>query len=89
MMANPLAGFRYRQEYYPGEAEDMGEVLSLDRSVTVPYGTYEHCILIRDIDPFEPDVEEHKYYAQGIGVVAELTVKGGDERVELISMETV
>jgi len=89
MMAKPLAGFRYRQEYYEDEAEDMGEVLSLNRSITVPHGTYEHCIMIRDINPHEPDVEEHKYYAKGIGVVAELTIRGGDERVELISMETI
>jgi len=71
-----------------GEATDMGEVLSLDRSITVPHDTYEHCILIRDINPLEPDVEEHKYYAEGLGVVAELEVSG-DERVELISIENV
>ena len=84
-MAKPLAGFRYRQEYYKGEAEDMGEVLSLSRSITVPHGTYDDCVMIRDVNPFEPEVEEHKYYTPGIGVVAELTVRGGDERVELIT----
>ena len=86
MMAKPLAGFRYRQEYYKGEAEDMGEVLSLNETITVPTETYTNCIMIRDINPYEPDVEEHKYYAAGIGVVAELTVRGGDERVELIEI---
>ena len=88
MMAQPLPGFRYRQEYYKGEAEDMGEVLSLNETITVPWGTYNNCVMIRDINPFEPEVEEHKYYAEGIGVVGELTIRGGDERVELISMET-
>lgn len=88
MMAKPLAGFRYRQEYYKGEAEDMGEVLSLNESITVPHGSYENLVMIRDINPYEPDVEEHKYYAEGIGVVAELTVRGGDERVELIEVHT-
>lgn len=84
MMAKPLAGFRYRQEYYKGEAEDMGEVLSTSESITIGLGTYDNCVMIRDINPFEPEVEEHKYYSAGIGVVAELTVRGGDERVELI-----
>lgn len=88
MMAKPLAGFRYRQEYYKGEAEDMGEVLSQNETITVALGTYKNCIMIKDINPFEPEVEEHKYYAEGIGVVAELTVKGGDERVELIEISS-
>ena len=88
MMAQPLAGFRYRQEYYQGEAEDMGEVLSLNESIIVAHGTYDNCVMIRDINPYEPDVEEHKYYASGVGVVAELTVRGGDERVELIEIRT-
>src|SRR6185436_2584802 len=36
MEANPQIGDSYRQEYYKGHAEDMGDVVSLNASVTVP-----------------------------------------------------
>jgi hypothetical protein len=31
----------YRQEYYAGEAEDAGEIRSLDGHAEVPYGSFE------------------------------------------------
>jgi hypothetical protein len=34
--------------------------------------------------PLEPGVIDHKTYAQGIGTVFELTVKGANERLELV-----
>jgi hypothetical protein len=36
---SPEVGLGYRQEYYAGEAEDAGEILSLDERVKVPFGT--------------------------------------------------
>ncbi len=88
MEANPQIGDSYRQEYYFDEAEDMGEVLSLDETVTVAYGTFTNCLKTKDWSPLESDVIENKYYAPGIGVVLEITVKGGSERVELIDIIT-
>src|SRR5918911_539268 len=41
MQANPKMGESYRQEYYPGEAEDMAKVISLNESVRVPYGSFD------------------------------------------------
>ena len=35
----------------------------------------------------EPGVIDHKYYARGVGTVPEQTVKGGDERNELVSFQ--
>jgi hypothetical protein len=32
-------------------------------------------------------VIDHKYYARGVGTVLEQTVKGGDERNELVSFQ--
>ena len=34
--ADPEAGTTYRQEYYAGEAEDEGEIVSLDEQAEVP-----------------------------------------------------
>ena len=36
----------------------------------------------------DPGVVEHKYYARGVGFVLGVTVKGGDERTELLSLGT-
>lgn len=88
MPANPTVGETYRQEYYPGEAEDMGKVISLDDTAVVPFGSYEEVLVTEDFTPLEPDVLEHKYYASGVGVVLEVAVKGAQERVELIEFTT-
>jgi hypothetical protein len=86
MKANPQIGDSYRQEYYKGEAEDMADVLSLNESVSVPYGSFENCLKTKDWTPLEPDVVEHKYYALGVGVVLEVMVKGETQRVELVDI---
>ena len=84
--AHPEVGDRYRQEYLPGVAEDMVEVLSVDERAQVPAGAFDHLLMTKDFTPLEPDVVEHKYYARGIGVVSEVVVQGGSERVELVSV---
>ena len=81
----PAAGSPYRQEYYAGEAEDMAEVVSLDESVTVSYGTFDHCLKTREFTPLEPDVNEYKYYCAGVGLVLEQAVATGD-RIELVEL---
>jgi hypothetical protein len=86
MEADPQVGDAYRQEYLAGEAEDHGEVLSLDEHAAVPFGTFDHVLMTEDTTPLEPDVVEHKYYARGIGVVLEVDVAGGSERVELVEL---
>jgi len=85
---DPQLGDVYRQEYWEGEAEDMAEVLSLDESVTVPYGSFEDCLQTKEWNPLEPDSEENKYYAPEVGLLLEVQVKGGDERLELIEIIT-
>ncbi|MFC1924569.1 hypothetical protein ACFLXA_04325 [Chloroflexota bacterium] len=88
MEANPQVGDSYRQEYYEDEAEDMGEVLSLNEPVSVPYGSYENCLKTKDWTPLEPDVIEHKYYAPNVGFVLEIMFEDGSERIELIDITT-
>jgi hypothetical protein len=87
MPATPTVGQAYYQEFYEGEAEDRGKVLSLNETVTVPAGTYTDCIRTEDTTPLEPDVLEHKYYCPGIGTVLEVDLEE-DARFELQSIET-
>jgi hypothetical protein len=85
MYAEVETGQSARQEYLKGEAEDHFQVVSLDEPVTVPFRSFRHTLLTKEWTPLEPGVLDHKYYARGIGTVLEQTVKGGDERNELVS----
>src|SRR5918994_6457182 len=67
MQADPKVGASYRQEYYPGEAMDMARVLSLNASVTVPYGTFDHALETKEWTPLQPGFFERKYYVRGVG----------------------
>ena len=67
MKANPQIGDSYRQEYFKGEAEDMANVLSLDESVSVPYGDFENCIKTYDWSLIDSDLKEYKYYCADAG----------------------
>ena len=84
MPANPTVGERYRQEFYRGHAEDIGEVLSLTDTAGVPTGSYTGVVKTKDTTPLEPKVLEHKYYASGVGPVLTIDVAGGGTRDELV-----
>jgi hypothetical protein len=85
MPANPQVGMTYREEYYKGHAEDGASIISTDALAKVPYGRFEHGVQTRNFSGIEPDVIEEKIYAQGVGVVLEITVSGGSDRDELLS----
>jgi hypothetical protein len=89
MPAEPAPGMRYRQEYYQGEAEDNGEVLSIEEQAEVPAGQYEDAILTKDTITIEPDVLEYKLYARGVGPVLVFGISGGGGREELIEFHQV
>jgi hypothetical protein len=86
MLGTPQVGERYRQEYYDDEAEDEGEVLAIDASVTVPYGSFTGCVQTRDFTALEPAVEENKYYCPNVGEVRAMVTKGGAEHEDLIAV---
>jgi hypothetical protein len=84
MLADPREGDAYRQEYYEGEAEDLGEVLHTDATVEIELGTYEDVVVTEDWNPLEPDVVEEKSYAPGIGLIREEKTVGGESVIELL-----
>jgi hypothetical protein len=83
MLADPLAGDIYRQEFYAGAAEDLALVRHIEPSLKVPAGSYDNVLVTEEWSPLEPDVIELKYYAKGIGVVEERQIFGGTELVRL------
>lgn len=86
MLAQPVAGKVYRQEFSLGNAEDMGKILSLTGSASVPAAScVNNCLLIEDFSPLSPGGVEHKYYAPGIGLILELNPESG-RRTELVQV---
>jgi len=86
MEAHPKIGDSYRQEYYKGKAEDMGDVIALGESVTVPYGTFKDCLKTRDWSKVEPTSNEYKYYCPDAGIVVLEVVAESGEKTELIDI---
>lgn len=81
MFAEPMVGRTYRLEWYLDEAEDAAVFLSDSEEVSVPAGDFRDCRLIQDFTPLEPDADEHKYFAPGVGLVLEVDLETGEELV--------
>jgi hypothetical protein len=78
MEAHPKVGDFYRQEFLLNNAEDSAGVLNLNQTVTVPAGTFHHCLETEEITGLEPGALEHKFYALGIGNVQTIDLVTGD-----------
>jgi hypothetical protein len=85
--ANPAPGMSYRQEYYAGEAEDNGQVLSIEEMVDVTVGHFDNVLMTKDTTSLEPDVLEYKLYAPEVGPVLVLGVSGGGGQEELVLID--
>ena len=75
--AHPRVGQARLQEYFKGHAEDHFRVHAL-------FGS--NGVLTDEWTPLEPGVLDHKYYVRGVGTILEQTVRGGDERLELVAL---
>ena len=89
MQADPDVGRRFRQEWYQGHAEDQFKVVGRATRVTVPYGSFQRALKTEERTDLEPTVLDNKYYVRGIGEVAEVSVRGPLEKLELVSIKTV
>lgn len=87
MFAVPEVGRVYRQEFLLGEAEDMGEVISTsETAASAPAADCSSgCVVTRDFLPIEPDANEYKYFAHGIGHILSIDLESG-EREELVEI---
>lgn len=84
MPAHPTPGPAYRQGYLANVVEDMGQVMALNETVTVPFGIFTGCVRTKEWSLLESG-NDKKWYAKGIGLIrAEST---GGEMMTLISVE--
>ncbi len=91
-MGAPTVGATYRQEWFAGEAEDVGTVMSttyrygqdafLDQAV--PQALAElmcangDCVVVADTSTLSPGGYEHKFFARGVGFFLETKPDSGE-----------
>lgn len=68
-------GARYYQEIAPQVAMDRAEIASLSEIVRTPAGVFKDCLKVEETTPLEPGVKEYKYYAAGIGIIQDGSLK--------------
>ncbi|MEW6401982.1 MAG: hypothetical protein AB1649_09290 [Chloroflexota bacterium] len=83
MWADPSAhrNEEYFQEFYAGKAEDKGQVLSVAEEVSIPFGSFQNVLRTRDFSAIDPNLNENKFYASGIGMIKEIDLATGEEVV--------
>jgi hypothetical protein len=89
MFAHPKVGQTAKQESYPGHAEDRFTVVDRNAHISVPAIGSNNALLTKETTVLEPGVLDHKYYLRDIGTVREVTVKGGNESLKLVSVSHV
>ena len=84
MSAHPEIGDHFSHPY----TNSNTEVLSLDTSVEVPYGTFGNALQIKEWNPEETAFLSHRFYLQGIGEVRDVDVKANSEDLQLVEVKT-
>jgi hypothetical protein len=69
MPGTPRVGQRYCEEIAPGIALDRATVVGRSGRLATPAGRFAKVLEIRETNPLELGVTEHKFYAPGIGLV--------------------
>jgi len=92
MPGSLMVGATFRQEWSPGNAEDAATVLSTSYfygddptlDTAVPQALAEllcgghDCVVMREFTPLDPESNERKYFAPGIGFFFALDVESGE-----------
>lgn len=71
----PLLKAKFFQEIAPAVAMDRAEIVSMTETLKTPAGEYKNCLKIEETTPLEAGVKEYKYYAPGIGIVQDGSLK--------------
>ncbi|MGD2026408.1 MAG: hypothetical protein PVI99_01215 [Anaerolineales bacterium] len=74
MPGEPIPGMRYYQEIAPGVAMDRAEIISLDKELTTPAGTFTDCLETVEGTALNLVEREVKIYAPGIGLIQDANI---------------
>lgn len=69
MPGNPEPGMRYYQEIAPGVAMDRAEIISNNKTLSTPAGTFTDCLETVEGTALNLSEREIKIYAPGIGLI--------------------
>ena len=75
MPGRPLLRSRYYQEVAPNIAMDRATIVSMSETVKTPAGEFKNCLKVEETSPLTRFTTEYKYYAPGIGMVSDGTMK--------------
>lgn len=75
MPADAPLGVKYYQEQAAKIAMDRAEHVTTSAVVKAPAGKFKNCLKVKETTPLEPDNEEFKLYAPGIGLVQDGELK--------------
>jgi hypothetical protein len=70
-----LLGAKYYQEFYPGVAMDRATIVSVSENLRTPAGEFNNVLKVAETTPLEPRTIEYKYYASGIGLLQDGSLK--------------
>lgn len=85
--AEPAPGDCYKQEYYEGEAEDVGKILKVKATCEDPDGfESEECMVMKEWTALEPGNVEQKIYFPDVGLVFIKELKEKTVEVELVDI---
>ncbi|MDR3456160.1 MAG: hypothetical protein P4N60_01835 [Verrucomicrobiae bacterium] len=73
--AHPGVGDKFQSENVPGITVEDDVVVSVSETMTVPAGTFHNCIKTKE--HASDGATEYKYYAPGVGVIAEMDSDAG------------
>jgi hypothetical protein len=71
MAAHPRVGDGFVNGSRPGAMERRSTVVSLDASVALQQGEYQHAVETRDLSALAPADQVQTFFARGIGMVAQ------------------
>lgn len=75
MPGQPLLNASYFQELAPKVAMDRAKIVSMSEIVKTPAGEFKDCLKVEESTPLQPFITDFKYYAQGIGMVRDGSLK--------------
>lgn len=89
MLADPMVGEIYQQQFAPDVAENEAKVISLNEDLAISLGRFSEVLKIRETSRLDPEVITEKYYGKELGLIRSQRVQGGDDNLELADITGV
>jgi hypothetical protein len=74
------------QAYAPGKAEEKAQILSVNETVAVPFGSFSGCVKVKAYSDLDPGALEYRYYAPGVGLILCEEGATGSRRIQLVGI---